>query len=65
MSSGVEDSSIKVFADGELLIADSDIVSGSSKIMPLYLQEKHLLHVLLIMQHQLLHLSQYLTVFIL
>ena len=28
MSSGVEDSSIKVFADGELLIADSDIVSG-------------------------------------
>ena len=28
MSSGVEDSSIKVFADGELLIADSDITSG-------------------------------------
>ena len=28
MSSGVEDSNIKVFADGELLIADSDIVSG-------------------------------------
>ena len=28
MSSGVEDSTIKVFADGELLIADSDIVSG-------------------------------------
>ena len=28
MSSGVEDSSIKVFADGELLLADSDIVSG-------------------------------------
>jgi len=28
MSSGVEDSSIKVFADGELLIADSDIISG-------------------------------------
>ena len=28
MSSGVEDNSIKVFADGELLIADSDIVSG-------------------------------------
>jgi len=28
MSSGVEDSTIKTFADGELLIADSDIVSG-------------------------------------
>ena len=28
MSSGVEDSNIKVFADGELLIADSDITSG-------------------------------------
>ncbi len=28
MSSGVEDSSIKVFADGELLTADSDIISG-------------------------------------
>jgi len=28
MSSGVEDSTIKVFADGELLIADSDITSG-------------------------------------
>ena len=28
MSSGVEDSTIKVFADGELLIADNDIVSG-------------------------------------
>jgi len=28
MSSGVEDSSIKTFADGELLLADSDIVSG-------------------------------------
>ena len=31
MSSGVEDNNIKVFADGELLIADSDIVSGSTK----------------------------------
>ena len=29
MSSGVEDSEIKTFADGELLLADSDIVSGS------------------------------------
>ena len=28
MSSGVEDSTIKTFADGELLLADSDIVSG-------------------------------------
>ncbi len=28
MSSGVEDSNIKVFADGELLTADSDIISG-------------------------------------
>ena len=28
MSSGVEDSQIKTFADGELLLADSDIVSG-------------------------------------
>jgi len=28
MSSGVEDSNIKVFADGELLLADTDIVSG-------------------------------------
>ena len=28
MSSGVEDSTIKVFADGELLIADTDITSG-------------------------------------
>ena len=28
MSAGVEDNSIKVFADGELLIADSDITSG-------------------------------------
>ena len=28
MSSGVEDSEIKTFADGELLLADSDIVSG-------------------------------------
>ena len=65
MSSGVEDSNIKVFADGELLIADSDIVSGIPKIMPLYLQENHLLHVLQIMQHQLLHLFQYLMVFIL
>ena len=28
MSSGVEDSNIKVFADGELLTADNDIISG-------------------------------------
>tara|TARA_X000000368_G_scaffold404708_1_gene381077 strand:- start:6460 stop:14163 length:7704 start_codon:yes stop_codon:yes gene_type:complete len=28
MSSGVEDSNIRVFADGELLTADSDIISG-------------------------------------
>ena len=28
MSSGVEDNSIKVFGDGELLISDSDILSG-------------------------------------
>ena len=28
MSSGVEDSNIKVFADGELLTSDSDIISG-------------------------------------
>ena len=31
MSSGVEDGTIKVFADGELLIADSDIVSSLQK----------------------------------